>query len=75
MEKLTLKERNVLICLLRKFEDDVNNYDYFKWTRGFIGIHFDDEITNLKEDKQYLFSFSYKHHQNLINKLFGDSND
>lgn len=79
MEKLTLKERNVLIKLLDDYYDEIVNKSEltisFQWTRGFIGMSFKDYINQMFNKEETEVNFTFKDWQHLIDKLYGDSND
>lgn len=78
MNKLNKKERNVLIKLLEDYANQmINETDLmtsFKWTRGFIGMTFDDLIEETCNDKKDQVLFSYKDYGTLRDKLYGDYN-
>lgn len=78
MNKLNKKERNVLIKLLEDYANQmINDTDLmtsFKWTRGFIGMTFDDLIEETYNDKKDQVLFSYKDYGTLRDKLYGDYN-
>ena len=79
MKKLTLKERNVLIKLLDDYYDEIVNKSElttsFQWTRGFIGMSFDDQINQMFNKKETEVNFTYDDYGQLRDKLYGDSND
>ena len=79
MKKLTLKERNVLIKLLDDYYDEIVNKSElttsFQWTRGFIGMSFDDQINQMFNKKETEVNFTYDDYGQLRVKLYGDSND
>lgn len=79
MQKLTLKERNVLIKLLDDYYDEIVNKSElttsFQWTRGLIGMSFDDQINQMFNKKEIEVNFSYDDYGQLRDKLYGDLND
>ena len=79
MKTLTLKERNVLIKLLDDYYDEIVNKSElttsFQWTRGFIGMSFDDQINQMFNKKETEVNFTYDDYGQLRDKLYGDSND
>ena len=79
MKTLTLKERNVLIKLLDDYYDEIVNKSElttsFQWTRGLIGMSFDDQINQMFNKKETEVNFSYDDYGQLRDKLYGDLND
>lgn len=79
MKTLTLKERNVLIKLLDDYYDEIVNKSEittsFQWTRGLIGMSFDDQINQIFNKKETEVNFTYDDYGQLRDKLYGDSND